>query len=102
MTRRPRSEPAGSSSARARSTTTFWPSGTEAGKERDVAILRLEQLYPWPADELKQILDRYRSARDWAWVQEESHRRLPANRLSCASPAVSASRTGSPLVSTTA
>ena len=29
-------------------------------------------------------------------------RSLPASRLSCASPAVSASRTGSPLVSTTA
>lgn len=44
----------------------------EAGKQRDVAILRIEQLYPWPADELKKILDRYRTARDWVWVQEES------------------------------
>jgi 2-oxoglutarate dehydrogenase E1 component len=43
-----------------------------AGKEREVAIIRLEQLYPWPADELKKMLDRYRSARDWVWVQEES------------------------------
>ncbi len=39
---------------------------------RDVAIIRIEQLYPWPADELKAVLDRYRSAREWFWVQEES------------------------------
>jgi 2-oxoglutarate dehydrogenase E1 component len=39
---------------------------------RDVAIVRVEQLYPWPADALKSVLDRYRSAREWAWVQEES------------------------------
>jgi 2-oxoglutarate dehydrogenase E1 component len=44
----------------------------ETGKERDVAIVRIEQLYPWPADELKQILSRYKSAREWIWVQEES------------------------------
>jgi 2-oxoglutarate dehydrogenase E1 component len=41
-------------------------------KERDVAIIRLEQLYPWPAEELKKILDRYQSAHEWVWVQEES------------------------------
>ncbi len=44
----------------------------EAGKQREVAIIRVEQLYPWPADELKQVLDRFRAARDWVWVQEES------------------------------
>jgi 2-oxoglutarate dehydrogenase E1 component len=44
----------------------------DAGKQREVAIIRLEQLYPWPGDELKKILDRYRAARDWVWVQEES------------------------------
>jgi 2-oxoglutarate dehydrogenase E1 component len=43
----------------------------EVGK-RDVAIVRVEQLYPWPADELNSVLERYRSAREWAWVQEES------------------------------
>ena len=43
----------------------------EIGK-RDVAIVRVEQLYPWPADELKALKDRYRSAREWVWVQEES------------------------------
>ena len=44
----------------------------EVGSQRDVAIVRVEQLYPWPADELKAVLERYRSAREWVWVQEES------------------------------
>jgi 2-oxoglutarate dehydrogenase E1 component len=44
----------------------------EVGKTRDVAIVRLEQLYPWPADALGEALRRYRSAREWVWVQEES------------------------------
>jgi 2-oxoglutarate dehydrogenase E1 component len=44
----------------------------EVGKTREVAIVRLEQLYPWPADALKSALGRYRSAREWVWVQEES------------------------------
>jgi 2-oxoglutarate dehydrogenase E1 component len=44
----------------------------EAGKAREIAIVRLEQPYPWPADALRGVLDRYRSAREWAWVQEES------------------------------
>ena len=42
------------------------------GKEDEVAIVRLEQLYPWPADALKAIFGRYPSARDWVWAQEES------------------------------
>jgi 2-oxoglutarate dehydrogenase E1 component len=44
----------------------------EVGKTREVAIIRLEQLYPWPVDALKSALGRYRAARDWVWVQEES------------------------------
>ncbi len=44
----------------------------ETGKTRDVAIVRLEQFYPWPAEGLKTALGRYRSAREWVWVQEES------------------------------
>jgi 2-oxoglutarate dehydrogenase E1 component len=42
------------------------------GKTREVAIVRLEQFYPWPADALKAALGRYRSAREWVWAQEES------------------------------
>jgi 2-oxoglutarate dehydrogenase E1 component len=44
----------------------------EAGKAREVAIVRLEQFYPWPADALKAALSRYRNAREWVWAQEES------------------------------
>ena len=44
----------------------------DVGKTREVAILRLEQLYPWHAEALKAALGRYRSAREWVWVQEES------------------------------
>ncbi len=44
----------------------------ESGQTREVAIVRLEQFYPWPAEALKTALGRYRSAREWVWVQEES------------------------------
>jgi 2-oxoglutarate dehydrogenase E1 component len=42
------------------------------GKSREIAIIRLEQFYPWPAEMLKAVLGRYRAAREWVWVQEES------------------------------
>ena len=41
--------------------------GTQA-----VAVLRLEQLYPWPEAQLAAVLGRYRRAQQWVWVQEES------------------------------
>ena len=41
----------------------------------DVAILRVEQLYPLPVEELRAALGRYPNAEDFAWVQEE-----PANQ----------------------
>jgi 2-oxoglutarate dehydrogenase E1 component len=44
-------------------------------KLEDVAILRVEQLYPLPVEELKAALGRYPNAEDVAWVQEE-----PANQ----------------------
>lgn len=43
-------------------------------KESDVAILSIEQLYPFPDDELGEILAQYKNARSLVWVQEE-----PAN-----------------------
>jgi 2-oxoglutarate dehydrogenase E1 component len=36
-----------------------------------VAVVRVEQLYPWPEDALSAVLERYPSARDVVWVQEE-------------------------------
>ena len=35
------------------------------------AILRLEQLYPFPQEQLKQIAGRFPVAKEWFWVQEE-------------------------------
>jgi len=43
-----------------------------ANKTKEVAIIRLEQLYPWPVEALKAALGRYKSAREWVWCQEES------------------------------
>ncbi len=36
-----------------------------------VAIVRLEQLYPWPEEPLAAVLGGYRRCREWVWVQEE-------------------------------
>jgi 2-oxoglutarate dehydrogenase E1 component len=44
----------------------------EWNKGREVAIVRLEQFFPWPAEMLKAALGRYRAAREWVWCQEES------------------------------
>ncbi|MDC1127917.1 2-oxoglutarate dehydrogenase E1 component [Gammaproteobacteria bacterium] len=37
----------------------------------DVAIIRLEQLYPFPKKEMKTVLDQYVHAEELVWVQEE-------------------------------
>jgi 2-oxoglutarate dehydrogenase E1 component len=41
----------------------------EAGRE-DAAVIRMEQLYPFPREELAQVLERHPQA-DTVWVQEE-------------------------------
>eukprot|EP01133_Synstelium_polycarpum_P021223 gene21223-25495_t len=41
----------------------------------DIAIVRMEQLYPVPKRRLKETLDRYPNADQFRWVQEE-----PANQ----------------------
>ncbi len=40
-------------------------------ERRDVAIIRLEQLYPLPVDSLKKIIERYSGKKQLIWVQEE-------------------------------
>lgn len=40
-------------------------------KINDVAIVRVEQLYPWPAHKIAPIFKAYSSAADVYWVQEE-------------------------------
>ena len=46
----------------------------EKRKDGGVAIVFLEQFYPWPAEELQAALDQHPGAKEIVWVQEE-----PAN-----------------------
>jgi 2-oxoglutarate dehydrogenase E1 component len=39
----------------------------------DVAVVRVEQFYPFPEEPLRGVLSRYRRAKEIVWVQEESH-----------------------------
>lgn len=69
---------------------------------RDIAIVRLEQIHPYPLEQIKTILKRYSNAKLHLWVQEEpenmgalsyiSHQAgnfkfLPVARLASGSPA---------------
>ena len=38
---------------------------------RDVALVRIEQLYPFPSEEYEAVLNRYPNVRDVVWCQEE-------------------------------
>ncbi len=40
-------------------------------QKEDVAIIRLEQLYPLPLNQLQLIFARYSQTKHWEWVQEE-------------------------------
>ena len=44
-------------------------------KVTDVALVRVEQPYPFPAKELTAVLERYRNAKEICWVQEEPRNR---------------------------
>jgi 2-oxoglutarate dehydrogenase E1 component len=37
----------------------------------DVAVVRVEQLYPFPEEQLRAVRKRYQRVREWVWVQEE-------------------------------
>lgn len=39
--------------------------------QTEVAIARVEQLYPFPSDQIRELLDRYPRLREVCWVQEE-------------------------------
>ena len=53
----------------------YWDLLEQRAKEsRSVVILRLEQIYPFPTNQLQRILNKYpRAHGDMVWVQEESH-----------------------------
>jgi 2-oxoglutarate dehydrogenase E1 component len=36
-----------------------------------VAVVRVEQVYPWPSDQLDEIVARYPQAKEIVWLQEE-------------------------------
>ena len=42
-----------------------------AAKLDDVALVRLEQLYPFPGEEYESVLNRYNTAKEIVWCQEE-------------------------------
>ena len=37
----------------------------------DIAIARLEQLYPFPYDEMHELMEKYKGASEIVWCQEE-------------------------------
>jgi 2-oxoglutarate dehydrogenase E1 component len=37
----------------------------------DVAVVRIEELYPFPSEALSELLDSYRNADEVVWLQEE-------------------------------
>ncbi len=43
----------------------------EKAARKDVAIIRVEQLFPWPAEALTKALTAYAGAKEIIWVQEE-------------------------------
>jgi len=43
----------------------------QVDKRKDVAIVRVEQMYPTPMDRLRSIKAKYKNADDFLWVQEE-------------------------------
>lgn len=43
----------------------------EAKDRKDVALVRVEQLFPLPVEQMKDIIKKYKKADDWVWAQEE-------------------------------
>jgi 2-oxoglutarate dehydrogenase E1 component len=43
----------------------------EKENQKHVAIIRFEQLYPFPEPQVKKILSKYKGANEMVWVQEE-------------------------------
>jgi 2-oxoglutarate dehydrogenase E1 component len=75
----------------------------ERRKDNSVAIVFLEQLYPWPEREMQAALDQHPEAKDIVWVQEEPanmgarHHVLPhLRRMSKGRAVLSVKRSGSP------
>ncbi|WP_127022141.1 2-oxoglutarate dehydrogenase E1 component [Flagellimonas beolgyonensis] len=48
----------------------LWDKREELGRD-DVALVRVEQLFPLPAEEMRAIIKKYKNANDIVWAQEE-------------------------------
>jgi 2-oxoglutarate dehydrogenase E1 component len=43
----------------------------EEYEAQDIALVRIEQLHPWPEKQIQKIIEKYPNTRRWIWVQEE-------------------------------
>lgn len=53
--------------------------GNRDARNAPVAVVRVEQLYPFPLDQMNAILERYPNAREVRWLQEEPENMGPWN-----------------------
>lgn len=75
----------------------------DAYDAKDIAIIRVEQLHPWPGKEIEKIIKKYPNTLRWIWMQEEPENMgawryvkekfkdievIPLARLASGSPAV--------------
>ncbi|MBV1849577.1 multifunctional oxoglutarate decarboxylase/oxoglutarate dehydrogenase thiamine pyrophosphate-binding subunit/dihydrolipoyllysine-residue succinyltransferase subunit [Catellatospora tritici] len=72
----------------------YWDLAGEraAARRDDIAIVRLEQLYPFPGDELRAALDAYPAEAEVCWVQEEPENQGAARFVRSNLPAVDPAR----------
>ncbi|NOY69133.1 MAG: 2-oxoglutarate dehydrogenase E1 component [Deltaproteobacteria bacterium] len=42
-----------------------------AAKDKNVALVRIEQLYPFPGGQIKKVIKKYKNCGQYTWVQEE-------------------------------
>ena len=50
-------------------------SNEEYAKEENLAVIRIEELYPFPAEHIASVLNNYKSAKEFVWLQEETQNR---------------------------
>ncbi len=55
----------------------------EKVKTTDIALIRLEQLYPFPEKQFQELISKYKKAANWIWVQEEPQNMGAWNYLFC-------------------
>ncbi len=53
----------------------------DQNEHHNVAVVRIEQLYPWPFKRVAHSLDRYFNAREIVWLQEEPENMGPWNAI---------------------